>query len=65
MLLFTLFSGNFCISLFHVFLQDVPEHLHPAAAGNVHHHLTKLVKEKKVGKLDLVLELSAHTYVRV
>ena len=37
-----------CILLW---IQETPEILHPAAASNVDHHLSKMEKEGKVGTL--------------
>ena len=38
-------------------LQDVPEHLHQGALNNVSHHITKLLKEKVIGKFECVSEV--------
>ena len=38
-------------------LQETPENLHVAAAGNVSHHLAKLLKEGKVIKEEDKFEI--------
>ena len=38
-------------------LQETPENLHAAAAGNVSHHLAKLLKEGKVIKEEDKFEI--------
>ena len=38
-------------------LQETPENLHAAAAGNVSHHLAKLLKEGKVRKEEDKFEI--------
>ena len=38
-------------------LQETPENLHAAAAGNVSHHLEKLLKEGKVRKEEDKFEI--------
>nr|XP_023025891.1 endoribonuclease LACTB2 [Leptinotarsa decemlineata]XP_023025892.1 endoribonuclease LACTB2 [Leptinotarsa decemlineata] len=43
---------------------NLPEHLVKAAENNVNHHLVKLLKEKKVKKMNDKWQISEHTFVR-
>lgn len=41
------------IDLVRIIYTDTPEHLWPAAAYNVNHHLQKLTKENKLKEIDV------------
>lgn len=41
------------MDLVQIIYTDTPEHLWPAAAYNVNHHLVKLTKEKKLRQVEI------------